>query len=97
MITRIIKISIDKEKQESFTKFINPLHDKFMQIDGCTQFEVFREKEENRIYFIYTIWKNEAKLNKFRKSDFNKSFWNKLNELAESSPQVWTVENIFEK
>ena len=97
MITRIIKTTVDETKHDKFLSFIEPLNKEFKNIDGCVQFEAFREKEDTRTYFIYTIWKSESKLNKYRKTEFNKNFWKMLNEFSESNAQAWTVENIFEK
>lgn len=96
MITRIIRFQTTMPFDD-FVKYMNSIKNEFTNIEGCKQLEVLQDKYNNDIYFIYTIWKNDRFLNKFRKSKFNKEFWNKVNEMSISAPQVWSVENIFEK
>ena len=96
MITRIIKLRL-KDSTDEFIKYINSIHDEIFQFTGCHNMEVLNDKDDPKVFFIYTIWKNETELNKFRNSSFNRNFWNTLQDLCESRPEVWTVENIFEK
>lgn len=96
MITRIIKLAT-KDTPEDFMEYMNEVIPEFSAMEGCQQVEVLRGKINEHIFFIYTIWKNNTALNKFRHSEFNQVFWNKLMEMSESRPQVWSVENIFEK
>jgi len=96
MITRIIKLT-SKVSADEFMAYMNEIIPELNAMDGCSQVEVLRGKINENIFFIYTIWKNSKALNKFRDSQFNQVFWNKLNEMSESRPQVWSVENIFEK
>lgn len=96
MITRIIKLKV-KDSPQEFINYMSSLKSKFESVEGCKQIEILRGKIDDNIFFIYTIWKSETVLNKFRKSDLNKEFWNKLQEISTSRPQAWSVENIFEK
>lgn len=96
MITRIIRLTL-KISHEEFTEYINKAKDEFDKFEGCEQIEILKDKIGNNVYFIYTIWKSNKHLNKFRKSEFNKKFWNTIVDLSQNRPQVWSVENIFEK
>ena len=95
MITRIIKLTVNITP-EDFLKYMSSIKSGFDDFEGCVQLEVLRGKIDEDVFFIYTIWENNAVLNKFRKSEFNKKFWRKLLDLSKSRPQVWSVENILE-
>ena len=95
MITRIIKITIDPVNTDDFRQFITLMKDNFSTIGGCQHIDILNDKEDKNIFFMYTIWETEAMLNKYRKSELNKTFWNKLNQWSIKEPQAWTVENVF--
>jgi quinol monooxygenase YgiN len=96
MITRIMKLRL-KSSANEFVEYIDSIRDDISKYYGCHNIEVLNDKEDNKIFFIYSIWKNDKVLNKFRNSDFNREFWNTLLGMSEKRPEVWTVENIFEK
>lgn len=96
MITRIIKLST-KVSPDDFMDYMNSIIPEYKAQEGCHQVEILRGKINDNIFFIYTIWQNNRLLNKFRKSEFNQEFWSNLQKMSENRPQVWSVENIFEK
>jgi heme-degrading monooxygenase HmoA len=96
MITRIIKLTVNIAP-EDFLKYMESIKSDFDDFEGCKQLEVLRGKIDGDVFFIYTTWEKNVALNIFRRSDFNKKFWKKLLDVSQSRPQVWSVENIFEK
>jgi len=95
MITRIIKFKIEPVNADDFKQFIASIKDDFSTIKGCKNMEILNDKEDKDVYFMYTIWDTEFKLNQYRKSEINKTLWSKLQEWSKKEPQAWTVENIF--
>ncbi|MCK5822505.1 MAG: antibiotic biosynthesis monooxygenase [Bacteroidales bacterium] len=95
MITRIIKFKIDTVNTDEFKQFFTLRKNDFSKIEGCKNMEILNDKEDKDVYFMYTIWETEFKLNKYRKSELNKTLWTKLNVWSVKEPQAWTVENVF--
>jgi quinol monooxygenase YgiN len=95
MITRIIKFKIDPVNTDDFKQFIALIRKDFSSIKGCKNIEILNDKEDKDVYFMYTIWETESMLNKYRKSELNKTLWTNLNQWSVKEPQAWTVENVF--
>lgn len=95
MITRIIKITIKPGNIDDFKQFISLMKENILTIGGCKHIDILNDREDKNIFFMYTIWETETVLNKYRKSELNKTFWNKLNQWSVKEPQAWTVENVF--
>ncbi|MBE9467115.1 MAG: antibiotic biosynthesis monooxygenase [Bacteroidetes bacterium] len=95
MITRIIKFRIAPANTDVFKQFIALIKKDFSTIKGCKNREILNDKEDKDVYFMYTIWESEFKLNQYRKSELNKTLWTKLNQWSVKEPQAWTVENVF--
>lgn len=95
MITRIVKAKLKPDDQELFLKYIKSFIVKAKDFKNNYHADCFADMDEKNQYHIYTIWKSEGALNKFRKSDINIEFKNKLNDWCEIPFSAWTVENII--
>lgn len=94
MITRIIKVKLKPEHHNDFIAYIPDFLKEAKTFKNNHHADCFEDLEEHNHFHIYTIWNTEGALNKFRKSDMNIAFKNKLNDWSEKPLSAWTVENI---
>lgn len=95
MILRVVKMKVESKKIEAFELFMNNLHDEKLKLSGCLHFDFFHEKENNNIYYAYTIWENEKYFKQYKKSDLFKEVVTTLKSLCIEEPKAWTIENVF--
>ncbi len=94
MITRIVKAKIKPENTKEFKIYIRTFLNEAIAFKNNHHADCFADLDENSNFHIYTIWKTEGALNKFKKSDINLEFKNKLTKWCMSPYSAWTVENI---
>lgn len=94
MITRIVKVRIKPENTVEFRLYIREFLCDAIAFKNNHHADCFADMEEKNHFHIYTIWVTEGALNKFRKSDVNVEFKNKLTQWCERPFSAWTVENV---
>ncbi len=94
MITRIVKVKIKPTSIDAFNKFKTGFLNEVRTFKNCHHADCFADLDEKYQYHIYTIWHTQGALNKFRKSDINIEFKEKLTGWGEAPFTAWTVENI---
>lgn len=95
MITRIVKAKLKLEHKEAFLEYIKTFVEEAKAFKNNHHADCFADLDESNQFHIYTIWKTEGALNKFRKSESNIEFKEKLSVWCESPYSAWTVENVF--
>lgn len=95
MILRIVKMELNEPKIELFQLFMNNLKEEKLKQEGCLHYDYFCEKENELIYFSYTIWMSEKFLKKFKKTELFKEVTRTMRTLCVKEPIAWTVENVF--
>src|SRR5689334_14896845 len=75
MITRIVKLTLEPDKIESFMNIFAEVKDTIADFDGCHHVELLQEIHSPHIFFTYSIWEDEHFLNHYRFSDFFKQTW----------------------
>ncbi|MBI9069526.1 MAG: antibiotic biosynthesis monooxygenase [Salinivirgaceae bacterium] len=95
MITRIVKVKVLPEHHEVFVNYMSTFLTQAKEFKNNHHADCFVDLDEEFHYHIYTIWKTEGALNKFRKSEISIEFKNNLSGWCKSPYSAWTVENIF--
>lgn len=91
MITRIVKMTFQKEKTEDFTQLFIETRDKIQNFDGCSHLELWRAHDDPRIFFTHSRWESTDHLEKYRQSALFKETWRKTKALFEERAEAWTV------
>lgn len=95
MITRIIKVKIKDENIGEFKEYMKIFIQHALEYKNNQHADYFLDKETNNHFHIYTIWKTNGALSKFRNSEINLGFRYKLSEWSNEPYSAWTVENVF--
>lgn len=95
MILRIVKMELNESKIELFQLFMNNLKEEKLKQEGCLHYDYFCEKENELVFYSYTIWMSEKFLKKFKKTELFREVTRTLRNLCIKEPIAWTVENVF--
>jgi len=94
MIKRIVKMSFQPEKLETFLEVFNESKKYIAASEGCYHLELLQMPAHSNILFTYSFWEDEAALNNYRHSDLFKATWAKTKVLFNDKPQAWTIVSI---
>ena len=94
MFVRIVKMTFFKEKTDEFQTRFHKIKDKIISFEGCLFLELYRDKNDPRIFFTYSHWRSEEDLNKYRNSDFFKEVWSNTKKMFVENPEAWSLDNI---
>lgn len=97
MITRIVKLKLKEEFVDGFLKYMEKFAQESREFKNNHHVDYFADMDESTHFHIYTIWKTEGALNKFRKSEINLNFKANIKEWNASPYTAWTVQNVREK
>lgn len=94
MFTRIVKMEFREDTTEEFLKNFEVVKKKIRNFPGCSFLELYRDKNNETIFFTYSRWNTENDLENYRKSDLFKSVWSKTKPLFSERAQAWSVDTL---
>jgi len=94
MITRIVKVKLKSEHVEEFNAFMETFTKTTKEFKNNHHVDYFADMDEPSNFHIYTIWKTEGALSKFRNSDLNKDFIQRIVDWSSAKHSAWTVQNM---
>lgn len=92
MITRLVKLTIDKNKIADFEKIFVSNRDKIAGFPGCKSVKVMKDVNAPNIYFTYSIWESEEAINNYRSSELFGSIWPNAKKTFIDKPEAWSLE-----
>jgi quinol monooxygenase YgiN len=93
MIKRIVKLSFDPDKVESFLLDVfEPSKDQIRAFPGCLHMELLRDVNQPNQLFTFSLWENPEALENYRRSVLFQNTWAKTKALFSEKAQAWTVE-----
>ncbi len=95
MITRIIKVEIKENNKADFLAYMGDFVKEVREFKNIQHFDFFEDKEISNHFHLYSIWKTNGALAKFRNADLNKELVARLEDYGEKPYAAWTVENVF--
>ena len=82
---------------EHISTFLTNFNQKKKQIrnfKGCHFLELYRDKQNNSVFFTYSYWENETSLENYRHSELFKTVWAKTKPLFNKKHEAWSVDKI---
>lgn len=96
MIVRIVKMSFDPTKIDTFLNIFDTQKEKIRNFEGCNLLELYRDKNNPEIFFTYSYWESEMHLNNYRKSELFNKVWTSTKVFFNNKPEAWSVDKIYE-
>ncbi len=94
MIVRIVKMTFRENEVLHFLELFNSRKDMIRNFSGCSHLELWNDAHQPNVYFTYSIWENEAKLDHYRFSELFKDVWSKTKALFAEKPEAWSLLKI---
>jgi quinol monooxygenase YgiN len=89
---RVVKMSFHSENVDKFLAIFNENKKKIRAFDGCQHLELWRDIQNEHVFFTYSHWEHSSNLEQYRNSALFKDVWNKTKILFNDKPQAWSVE-----
>lgn len=91
MLTRIVRLSFDPEKIETFLANFEANKQQIRAFEGCEYLEVWRDVHNTNVFFTHSKWLSEDHLNAYRDSELFTKIWSATKVLFNDKPQAWSV------
>ncbi|MAP55591.1 antibiotic biosynthesis monooxygenase family protein [Altibacter sp.] len=95
MFTRIVKMEFQEAKVPAFLDNFESVKDKIRNFPGCEFLELYRDKDDDTIFFTYSKWKATADLDAYRNSSLFKKVWATTKPMFRSKPVAWSVDTVW--
>jgi quinol monooxygenase YgiN len=94
MIKRIVKMEFQLDKISEFKKLFSESKKTILSQEGCHSVELLQDINQENVFFTYSYWDSEDKLNQYRKTEFFNFVWKKTKKLFNNKPFAWSVQEI---
>ena len=94
MFIRIVKMSFEADKVDTFLTIFNTNKEKIRNTNGCKLLALYRDKKTENQFFTYSHWETEQDLENYRNSKLFKEVWAKTKILFNDKPEAWSVDEI---
>ena len=92
MFVRIVKMSFQEDKVETFLNNFNENKAAIRSFEGCKLLELYRDRTNPNIFFTYSYWEGESNLENYRQSELFKKVWANTKVLFNAKPEAWSVD-----
>jgi quinol monooxygenase YgiN len=94
-MNRIVRLAFAIEKRDDFIKVFKKhqlsMKDRF---EGCLSLEAFEDKKHPGVFFTFSVWKEEAALEKYRSSEYFREIWSTIKPWFSEKAQAWSLDKI---
>ena len=94
MLVRIVKMSFSEVYIEEFLTNFDLIKERIRNFKGCSNLELYRDKNHPNIFFTYSYWDSEADLENYRHSNLFKEVWANTKTFFNDKPQAWSVDKV---
>ncbi|MEM7187711.1 MAG: antibiotic biosynthesis monooxygenase family protein [Bacteroidota bacterium] len=94
MLTRIVKLEFEKAHVTAFLDNFEQVKDQIRSFPGCTYLELWRDQDDEAIFFTHSRWERSEDLENYRHSPLFKKVWATTKPLFRSKAQAWSVDSI---
>ncbi|MBK5214910.1 MAG: antibiotic biosynthesis monooxygenase [Flavobacteriaceae bacterium] len=95
MFTRIVKMQLEKDKVSTFLANFEVVKEKIRNFPGCTFLELYRDKNDETIFFTYSRWNKETDLENYRTSKLFKEVWSVTKPMFSAKAEAWSVDTLY--
>ena len=91
MIRRIVKMTFRTDLIQHFEQLFEANKDHIRSFPGCSHLELWQDISDERVFFTYSHWSNQAQLDRYRQSELFKNVWSQTKVLFDDAPKAWSV------
>lgn len=94
MLVRIVKMSFHSEHIATFLANFEQKKTYIRKSPGCRLLELYRDKQNDQVFFTYSYWDSETDLENYRNSALFKEVWAETKILFNAKPEAWSVDKL---
>ena len=87
-------MEFEKENVATFLSSFENVKEKIRNFPGCTFLELYKDKNDQAIFFTYSRWKDETDLENYRNSELFKSVWSATKPMFSKRAEAWSVDTV---
>lgn len=88
-------MTFEPDKVDDFIGVWNEMKVKIAAFDGCNKVELFRDLDQNNIFFTYSVWDSDDDLQNYRKSELFGDLWPRAKVLFGDKPEAWSLDHVL--
>ena len=85
-----------EENISSFLDNFETVKEKIRNFPGCLFLELYRDNNDETIFFTYSKWQDDIDLENYRNSQLFKEVWATTKAMFRSKAQAWSVDTIHQ-
>jgi len=93
---RIVKMTFEEEQVQAFKDLFETIKNKILAREGCKHLRLLQDKDTPTIFFTYSIWQAQEKLDDYRNSELFISTWKTVKPWFSEKAEAWSVAEISE-
>ncbi len=95
MIKRIVKMKFQPELTETFLREVfDNSKLKIRAFPGCRHMELLQHTADPNVLFTFSIWDDEAALDRYRASELFQDTWAKTKVLFAERAEAWSLDLV---
>ncbi len=91
MIIRVVKMTFQEKKVDTFLDLFEQTKDQIRGFPGCKHLELWQDTHDPRVFFTYSHWEKQQDLARYRESPLFRTTWQQTKILFEEKPQAWSL------
>lgn len=95
MIIRIVKLTFQEDKVESFLTYFETIKHLVNGFPGCQGMKLVQDIQQPTIIMTYSHWNSETDLNLYRDSHTFQEIWPTIKVWFSARPEAWSLATHF--
>ena len=95
MIVRIVRMTFKEDHVADFLKFFDNVSFKIRRMDGCHHLELMKDTRDPNSFITYSLWEDDEKLDKYRKSEEFGEIWAETKEFFSEKPVAFSMKRYL--
>lgn len=96
MLIRIVKMTFQVDKIETFKALFERQKLKIRSADGCRRLELLQNQDSPAVFMTYSWWDHPSDLDNYRKSELFISTWAETKVLFTEKAEAWSMNQLVQ-
>lgn len=96
MIIRIVRMHFTEAGVEQFLAIFDEHKVAIRNFEGCRHLELLKDADDDLVYTTLSHWRDEASLERYRKSELFASVWGRVKTLFSERTQAFSLVKVRE-
>jgi len=93
---RIVKMTFKKSEVQNFLNIFEASKQKIRHFEGCEYLELLHDRQDERVFFTYSFWRDQSYLDAYRQSELFQEVWTQTKALFDAKPEAWSTDRKHE-